>query len=81
VLKQTANAATFYSGDLYQRIEHTSGTTDDQFVIYAGGRAVAQATSVAGGAPSLTYLYEDVLGSVQRIANASAAVQESLRPF
>jgi RHS repeat-associated protein len=77
VLKQTANAATFYSGNLYQRIEHTSGTTDDQFVIYAGGRAVAQATSVAGGAPSLTYLYEDVLGSVQTIANSSAAVQET----
>jgi RHS repeat-associated protein len=49
-------------------------------MIYAGGRAVAQATTTAAGPgsppPTLSYLYDDALGSVQTITNASGAVQQ-----
>lgn len=77
VLKRTENAATFYAGSLYQRTDNVGGTTDDRFMIYAGGRAVAQATSVAGGTPAFSYLHEDALGSVQTITSANGTVQQT----
>jgi RHS repeat-associated protein len=80
VLKETPSTATFYAGDLFQRTEHSAGTIDDRFMVYAGGRAIAQATSVATGpgAPPATvnYLYDDAFGSVQTVTNANGAVQE-----
>ncbi len=72
VVKQTPTRTTYYSGDLYQRSIGAGNVVENMWMVYAGGRAVLQATSADGQGnlsdPTLRYLYEDALGSIQTIA-------------
>jgi RHS repeat-associated protein len=78
VLKQTATKTIYYAGDLYQRSVNSAGVAENMWMVYAGGRAVAQATSNDSAAnlsdPTLRYLYDDALGSVQAIADADGVL-------
>src|SRR5438046_3035799 len=61
-VKQAPTSTTFYAGDGYQRTE-TTASTSQRFMIYAGGRAVAQLSNTVQGnttsATTVRYLHDD----------------------
>jgi RHS repeat-associated protein len=65
VVKQAGDKTTYYAGDLYQAIVSDSSTTD-RFMVYAGGKVVAQLTEHRGGNDgSQLFFHSDILGSIQ----------------
>jgi RHS repeat-associated protein len=73
---------TFYLGDLFQRVEHSSGAATNRNMIYAGGRliAIAATTDADPTHPTVHYLHDDALGSIQTITGENGAV-EATRDF
>jgi RHS repeat-associated protein len=73
---------TFYVGDLFQRIEHPTGPATNRNMIYAGGRLIAIATTTGSDSahPTIHYLHDDALGSIQTITSDSGTV-EATRDF
>jgi RHS repeat-associated protein len=83
VFKQSSVGKTFYAGDGYQRIEATAGSSE-RFMIYAGGRAIAQVTKVDGtSTPNIQYLHDDALGSINAVSDTAGTVstRRSYEPF
>jgi RHS repeat-associated protein len=78
----TGEDATFYVGDLFQRVEHSQGTPKNRNMIYAGGRLVAIATNTDDDPahPTLHYLHDDAIGSIQAITAPDGTV-EATRDF
>jgi RHS repeat-associated protein len=72
-VKQGSSSATYYAGGLYQRLETAAGTAH-RSMIYAGGRAIAQLDE-NGGARTLRFLHDDVLGSVQTVTGDDGTVE------
>lgn len=65
----------YYAGDAYQRIEQ-AGVVSHRFVVMVAGRAVAQVqlADTAGATPTIQYLHDDALGSVQSVSTATGAL-------
>ena len=73
---------TFYMGDLFQRVDPPSGPRTARNMIYAGGRlvAIATATDADPTHPTLHYLHDDALGSIQTVSAADGTL-EATRDF
>jgi RHS repeat-associated protein len=78
----TAGDVTYYMGDLFQRVVHPTGATTNRHMIYAGGRLIGIATASDSDPthPTLRYLHEEALGSIQNVTNANGTV-EAARDF
>jgi RHS repeat-associated protein len=75
--KRNAIEVTYYAGDHYQRTEDTTGQREHRYVIYAGGRPVAQVNRTQSGEfvaeKVRRYLHTDALGSIALITYDAAA--------
>jgi len=84
--KQTNGKATVYIANLYEK-RTAAGTTDHVFYIQGEDRIIAQILwtqkGSSFGADKILYLYDDHLGSIETITDASGKVVEHLKydPF
>ncbi len=74
VLKQTASATTLYAGEYEKRIP-ASGSPQHVFYVSNGMRTIAQVTVLESdpGAPQVSYLHDDHLGSTQFVTSGDGS--------
>ncbi len=75
--KRGATDVTYYAGDHYQRTDDTAGRREHRYVVYAGGRPIAQVNRTQTGdfvaEKVRRYLHTDAQGSISLITYDAAA--------